>query len=176
MSIEISHATSKDLEEICDLNNSSLPHVTPVDREKLEKFLAISSCFRVARMENSLAGFLIALDQDAQYDNDYFRWFSSRYPQFVYIDRVVVAPGFRRHGVGRVLYADVQSFAEKRAPVLGCEVNIDPPNQVSLTFHGTSGFVEAGQLKSDKSRHVSLLTKALPAYEFIVGKYGSSLI
>ena len=35
---------------------------------------------------------LLAFDQDAAYDNVNFGWFKARYPRFVYVDRIVVAP------------------------------------------------------------------------------------
>ena len=43
------------------------------------------------RQAGEADAFLIALDQDADYDNPNFRWMRSRFERFVYVDRVVVA-------------------------------------------------------------------------------------
>ena len=67
----------------------------------------------------TLAGFLIALRHQAPHDSSNFPWFRERYPQFFYIDRIVVASRRRGGGVGRAFYADVQSFAELRVPAAG---------------------------------------------------------
>jgi len=78
----------------------------------------------------------------------------------------------RRHGVGRVLYADVQSWAELRAPMLATEVPLDPEQQVSMLFHGTYGFQEVGQLDlPNQNRRVCLMVKELPDHRFIRQRY-----
>ena len=86
-----------------------------------------------------------ALREGTPYDSPNYRWFSERYPEFVYIDRIVIARPFRRLGLGRVFYADVTSYAEVRVPVLTCEVFLEPRDDISVLFHGTYGFQEVGQ-------------------------------
>ena len=46
----------------------------------------------------SLDAFLLAFDQSAQYDSPNFLWFRSRYPRFVYVDRIVVVSSARGRG------------------------------------------------------------------------------
>jgi predicted GNAT superfamily acetyltransferase len=92
------------------------------------------------------SGFLIALDQDAPYGSENFRWFRDRFARFVYVDRIVVAPGARRTGLARALYRRL--FARMREAGQSrvcCEVNITPPNPVSEAFHAALGFKEAGR-------------------------------
>jgi predicted GNAT superfamily acetyltransferase len=52
----------------------------------------------MARRIGNIDAFLLALDQDADYDSPNFRWFSARYPRFVYVDRIVVASAARGRG------------------------------------------------------------------------------
>ena len=54
--------------------------------------------------------------------------------------------GVARQGLARALYAD--AFAAARAagaPVVCCEVNVDPPNPGSDAFHAALDFVEVGR-------------------------------
>jgi predicted GNAT superfamily acetyltransferase len=92
-----------------------------------------------------VAAFLLAFDEAADYDSPNYLWFRDRYERFVYIDRVVVAPDARGQGVADKLYADLIA----RASALGydrlvCEVNADPPNPASDSFHARHGFVPVG--------------------------------
>ena len=81
----------------------------------------------------------------ARHDSSNFAWFAQRYPDFFYIDRVAVASRRRGGGVGRALYADVQSYAELRYPQIACEVFLQPGTDHALLFHGSFGFREVGQ-------------------------------
>ena len=86
-----------------------------------------------------------ACRQDAPHDSPNFLWFRERYPEFLYIDRIVVASRRRGAGVGRVFYADVQSYAEVRVPQLAGEVFLESSSHPALLFHGSFGFREVGQ-------------------------------
>ncbi|WP_338418723.1 GNAT family N-acetyltransferase [Phenylobacterium parvum] len=98
-----------------------------------------------ARQAGEADAFLIALDQDADYDNPNFRWMRSRFERFVYIDRVVVAPEARGRGLAGALYADLFTAAQAAGHTrIVCEVNSDPPNPASDAFHARLGFAEVG--------------------------------
>jgi len=89
--------------------------------------------------------FLLAVDQDADYDSPNFQWFRARYPRFVYIDRVIVAPSQRQKGWGRRFYSELfEAAAAAGHTVVACEVNSDPPNPASEAFHKALGFAEVG--------------------------------
>ena len=64
--------------------------------------------------DGALAGFLVGFGQDAPHDSSNFPGSASATRDFLYIDRIVVASRRRGGGVGRVFYADVQSYAEVR--------------------------------------------------------------
>ena len=66
------------------------------------------------------------------------------------------------------MYADVTSYAELNAPLLTCEVNIQPPNPGSLLFHAGHGFVEVGQQDvPGTDKRVSMLARKIPSYAFV---------
>jgi predicted GNAT superfamily acetyltransferase len=158
--VNIEQATAANHPDILALNESGLPHVNRISADDLADFAAQSCYFRIAREGEQLAGFLLAFSQGVSYHSPNFLWFRDRYPRFVYIDRVVVAPSFRRSGVGQLLYADLERVASEHAPDLTCEVNLDPPNPGSFAFHERFGFCEVGRQHTDGgAKLVCLMSK-----------------
>ncbi|WP_445819578.1 GNAT family N-acetyltransferase [Bradyrhizobium sp. ISRA442] len=133
-------------EPLCDallsLNNSHAEELSWLEPERMKHLVAQAF---YARRIGDLDAFLIALDQDGQYDSPNFLWFRSRYARFVYVDRIVVAPSARGNGCARRLYADLfNRAAEAGHDRIVCEVNLQPPNPSSDAFHAALGFVEVG--------------------------------
>lgn len=172
MSISIRDVREHELDSVLALNNAAGPTILPLDATRAREFYQTATYFRVAEVDGHLAGFLIGFDQSANHASSNFRWFRQHHPEFVYIDRVVVASSRRGRGLGRVFYADVQSFSEVRAPLLACEVFLEPRNDVAVLFHGTYGFHEVGQqVMPETGLRVSLLAKELASYAWVRETY-----
>jgi predicted GNAT superfamily acetyltransferase len=154
----IRNATFSDHAAICALNLAEVQHTSPMDAPRLAALGELACYFRVACIDDVVAGFLLAMRDDAAYVNDNFRWFSSRYPQFLYIDRVVVSGAHRGKRLGSLLYEDLFRYArEKEIPLVTCEFNTVPPNEPSRVFHEKFGFRELGtQWVANGSKKVSL--------------------
>lgn len=124
------------------LNNAHAVELSWLDAARLEKLLAgafFTSCI------GDIDAFLLAFDQDADYDSPNFLWFRARYSRFVYVDRIVVAPEARGRGHARRLYADLfDQAAHAGHDRIVCEVNSEPPNPASDAFHAALGFTEVG--------------------------------
>jgi len=105
----------------------------------------------------------MAFDQDADYDSPNYLWFRERYPRFVYVDRIVVAPAMRKRGLANHLYEDLFRVAKDAGHErVVCEVNFDPPNPASDAFHAALGFVEVGQASiHDGAKTVRYLARPL---------------
>lgn len=105
------------------------------------------------------AGFLIGLDQAADYASPNFLWFKERLDRFAYVDRIVVSPDHRRSGVARMLYDDMfRVAAEHGHSCVTCEVNADPPNPASDAFHAALGFVVMDKVvQPERGRTVTYL-------------------
>jgi len=167
---------ASDLAAVMGLNNTAGPSILPMDAAQVEHFYRHADYFRVAEVDGHLAGFLIALRDRTEHASSNFRWFRKHCKRFVYIDRVVVGNLHRGHGLGRLFYSDVQSYAEVRSPNLACEVFLEPRDDVSVLFHGVFGFHELGQqLMPESGRRVSLLVKPLECYAFVCENYPDGL-
>jgi len=171
MTLAIRDVQEHDLDRVLALNNNAGPGILPIDAARVRHLYDVAAYFRIAEIDGHMAGFLIALTPEAGYDSPNFRWFQQHYPDFVYIDRIVIARTYRGHGLGRVFYADVQSYAEVRSPRLCCEVFLDPRDDVSVLFHGTYGFRERGQQVLPSGHRVSLLVKELCSYPYVHATY-----
>ncbi|WP_201315079.1 GNAT family N-acetyltransferase [Dyella sp. EPa41] len=172
MALAIRDVREHDLDAVLALNNAAGRTILALDSTQLRFFFDHADYFRVAEIDGHLAGFLIALRDGSDYDSTNYHWFSEHYPQFVYIDRIVIANAYRRHGLGRIFYCDVTSYAEVRVPLLTCEVFLEPRDDVVVLFHGTYGFQEVGQQRmAADGPQVSLLAKDLPSYAFVRETY-----
>lgn len=143
MDVQIRDIAVTDLAGILVLNESEVPHVGSVSMHELRWFATHADYFRVACSGTRIAGFLIGLRPGSTYGSPNYRWFADRYADFAYIDRVAVTPEFRRYKLASRLYADFAQ-AMSGVPRLACEVNIRPPNEASMRFHRSLGFVQVG--------------------------------
>jgi hypothetical protein len=142
------------------LNNSHAQELSWLEPERLEYL--VREAF-LARRIGALDGFLLAFDQDAQYDSPNFLWFRARYKRFVYVDRIVVASSARGRGCAKKLYGDLfeQAVGAGHERVV-CEVNSNPPNPESDAFHAALGFVEVGSASiHDGAKTVRYLAREL---------------
>lgn len=176
MSIVIRDVREQELDAVMALNNGAGSAILPMDAQRLRYFHDHAEYFRVAERDGALAGFLIGFGSGCRHDSSNFAWFAGRYPSFFYIDRVVVASRRRGGGVGRALYADVQSYAELRYPQLACEVFLDHGADAALLFHGSFGFREVGQnTMPDVDVRASMMLKDLCSYAWVRDTYGDAL-
>lgn len=176
MSILIRDVREHELDSVLALNNAAGPGILPMDAARLRFFWECADYFRVAEKDGLLAGFLVALSAEAGHDSPNFQWFQARFPRFLYIDRIVVASTRRGAGVGRVFYADVQSFAELRVPRLAAEVFLESSSHPALLFHGSFGFREVGQqVMPGHGLRASMLVKELCSYPYVQETFGDGL-
>jgi uncharacterized protein len=153
-----------DLPAVVALNELEVPRVGPLGGAGLAALMA--SCDLAVLAEDSagsLAGFVLALAPGRDYASENYRFFSRRATDFLYVDRVAVAPRARRQGVATALYGAVEARArEQGRQEVTCEVNLRPPNPGSLAFHRRLGFVEVGQQDtSGGALRVALLARSL---------------
>ena len=156
-------ASSDDFAEILALNDESVHFLSPLGAERLRALHRSAAYHRVVDAGGENAAFLLAFREGAPYDSPNYLWFADRYPAFLYVDRIVVAPAHRGEGLGVRLYEDITAFAGKTGvPWLTCEFDIEPPNPGSMRFHERMGFREVGtQWVGGGKKRVSLQAKAI---------------
>jgi predicted GNAT superfamily acetyltransferase len=158
---EIADLFPTDVAVMLPLNNAHAAETSLLDHEDLSALLRIASHAR--GVGNGGLAFLIALDQDAVYDNPNFYWFKAHRESFVYIDRVIVSAQARGRGLASRLYRELFAAAGRAGhDRVVCEVNIAPPNPASLAFHAALGFTAVGEGSIyDGSKSVRYLEKLL---------------
>lgn len=172
MRIVVRDVRAHELDQVLALNNAAGAPILPIGPDRLDFFWRHAAYFRVAEVAGKVAGFLIALTAQAEYDSPNFLWFREHCADFVYIDRIVIAGAHRGEGLGRIFYADVQSFAEVRSPRLACEVFITRGNDPALLFHGSFGFRELGQqVMPGTGLRASYLVKDLCSFPWVAQTY-----
>ena len=154
--------------EITDLSDQSSIALNALNNAfaKETSFLDAADWARLTSMARfafaTSEAFVIAFDQDADYDSPNFLWFRDRYERFVYVDRIVVADSAHGTGRGRALYEKL--FAEAKAAAYPCvmaEVNTNPPNPGSLTFHDRMGFEVVGEATFSPEKSVRYFARTL---------------
>lgn len=142
--VAVAQAISPDVEPaLLALNNA---HATELSWLEPARFSTLLGRAFHARRIGAADAFLVAFDQNADYDSPNYLWFRERHSRFVYIDRVAVAPSARGRGYARLLYADLVEAAGARGhSLVVCEVNAEPPNPASDAFHAALGFGEVGR-------------------------------
>jgi hypothetical protein len=151
-----------DLAAVCRLNNLFTQETSFLSHEEMARLLHMAFYTCGFAENGELGGFLIALDERAAYLNANFAFFRGRHKRFVYIDRVITAEHATRRGLARRLYEDLFLRATAAGQtVVGCEVNVVPPNPVSDAFHARMRFVEVGRAELANGKTVRYLERAL---------------
>src|SRR5206468_3232041 len=88
-------------EALLHLNNASARETSLLTSERFDRLI---SSARLALFIPPAAALLLAFDNSDDYDGGHFLWFRDRLDRFLYVDRVVVAETWRRHGLARILY------------------------------------------------------------------------
>lgn len=154
-------ATRTDWPAILALNHDAVQFTGVMDAARLEKLAGWACYLRVVERDGAVIAFLMGFREGTDYDSPNYLWFCERFTNFHYVDRVVVAPQFRGQRIADLIYDDFEAFARTNgAPSIACEVNVEPPNPVSLKFHDKRGFREVGR-NSYAGKIVAMLEKSL---------------
>lgn len=149
-----------DPEILLEINNAAVPDVNRLEPAGARWLLAHAAVAKLAVVDGRPAGVLVALSESAGYNSGYFGWFSHRYSNFIYIDRVIVSAWARRLGLAAELYRQVDQAAAEKGLAIATDVYSEPPNAASLAFHAKMGFAEVGlQFSELEKKTVAKLLK-----------------
>jgi predicted GNAT superfamily acetyltransferase len=150
--------TVADHAAVVELNERNVELLAPLDEVRLAELVAVADDACVIDVDGAFAGFVITFAAGSSYDGENFAWFTERYDDFCYLDRVVIHEDHRRRGLASKVYDELESSCGR--PVFALEVNLDPPNVASLAFHHARGYREVGQ-RHFGGHLVSMLTLTL---------------
>ncbi len=142
------------------LNADSEHLLSPMGPERLRQLLVWADRADVIEVEGAVAGFVLCFAPGTDYDSENYRWFSEEYgSDFYYLDRIAIDHAFRRQGLAALAYGELELVAARYGRMV-LEVDIDPPNDVSLAFHAARGYREVHRLESP-GKSVLLMEKVL---------------
>lgn len=136
---------ASDLSAVHEINVQGVPGIGAVSQLHLQDYIARGHCIIAANAAGRPIGFLLSFGPDIDYASKNYLWFTKRYRDFTYIDRIGVAADWRGHSIGQKLYHRLFEQPGMETRLIGCEVNSNPPNPRSLKFHQRLGFKEIGQ-------------------------------
>jgi predicted GNAT superfamily acetyltransferase len=152
-----------DLATLLAMNNAAVPNVNQLDQDELAELVGFAEVAEAVLVDDVTKGFVLGLRPGTGYASRHYRWFTDRYDDFLYVDRIVVGAGSRSAGLGTALYGVVLNHARQAAvPRVTCEVNLVPPNPGSLRFHRGLGFSEVCRRHYDNDeKMVTMLVRAV---------------
>lgn len=151
--------TPEDHAFVLSLNERNVELLAPMDQPRLEQLLAWADRADIIEHRGERAGFVLTFAPGTTYDSQNYRWFSEHFGgDFYYLDRIVLDENFRRHGLGRATYDQIEQHATAYGRMT-LEVNAEPPNRASLEFHRGRGYAEVARLGEEKV--VSLMSLGL---------------
>ena len=101
---KIRSAINSDESGLIRLNNESIPAVNLLTPDLFAHLISQAKYCLTLVLDKELIGFLLALPSGILYSSENYRWFSSHYEKFLYIDRIVIKKSHRGCGMGSMLY------------------------------------------------------------------------
>ncbi len=152
--------TDDDIGFVVALNQDLEWATAPMDVERLTTIRTASEHAVVVEDEHGPAAFALILGPRTSYDSVNYRWFCETFDDFLYLDRIMVAERSQRRGVATMVYGAMEHHARRFGRMV-CEVNSDPPNEPSLTFHSARGYRTVGHQRMPDGHEVVMLEKPL---------------
>jgi len=150
-----------DLTSLHAINVAGEPGVGAESKASLAAIIDAGDCIVAVNATDEPLGFLLSLNPDAEYASPNYEWFNTRYESFVYVDRIAIAEAARGQGLGETLYQYAFKAFSQHALLIGCEVNIAPPNPGSMRFHKRLGFDSVGTHTFSEDKAVAYLARRL---------------
>lgn len=161
MDSQIRNVELNDINDLIRINELSIPAVNSITEAKFEWFYNNSLYFRLIKSSgDEIYGFLLALNPALDYESINYKWFQNRYDQFAYIDRVAILKKYKRNGLGKKLYSDLEQTIKDNYKMITCEYNLKPMNLESEKFHLAIDYERVGSLVTENgAKEVSLMLK-----------------
>jgi uncharacterized protein len=158
--VETRPIAAADVDAVLGLNAESVWALSPLDADKLALARVDAERLLVVEAAGAIAAFAVAYGPGARYESPNYAWFSRRYDDFLYLDRIAVGTKFRRRGIATLLYDEMETAAKAHGRMV-CEVYTEPPNPGSLAFHAARGYQEVERIVRADGHAYVMLAKPL---------------
>ncbi|WP_299772054.1 GNAT family N-acetyltransferase [uncultured Pseudoteredinibacter sp.] len=141
------------------INNVEVPHVNHLEQNEFQQLLQQADyCDCIFDDDDEIFGFLIGFHKDnTNYQSFNFQWLQQHCDNFLYVDRIIVAPWARSQGIGKRLYNNAAQWCKQQGiDNVVCEVNHSPPNPNSHLFHQALGFSALENVKHPEGKTVTM--------------------
>ncbi len=157
-SVQLLQAEKKHFNDVLKLNKKLVRYLSEMDLSLCEHLHKNAQYFYVICNENKVEACVIALEKGKEYASENYKWFSQRYENFIYIDRIIVSEKCQGKGYGKLIYNKIFDMAKKNNyKYIAAEIDIMPRNEPSLLFHEKIGFMQVGtQFVKNGEKQVSL--------------------
>jgi len=153
---------SREINEIHEINQENSPDVGDIPSIKEFKELTeLSDVIYAFKDKDKIIGFILLMREGSSYKSENYKFISSQYDKFLYVDRIAIQSNYRRRGLAETIYKKAINDAKRLGLDLLCEVNTRPRNDTSLAFHGKMGFTEIGTQDFKKNSVVYLCKKLI---------------
>ena len=101
--------------DVLALNEANVELLAPLEEARLVQLQSWADTAAVIDVDGALAGFVLTFVSGSAYDSENFGWFSDRFGDFCYLDRIVIHEDFRRRGLGTAVYDELESSCGRAA-------------------------------------------------------------
>jgi len=141
-----------EINDMYSINQENIPEVGDItDLVDFQLLLDFSEHILCFKDKGVVIGFVLCMREGQSYQSENYKYLTSRFSNFLYIDRIAIKKEYRRRGLGEKIYLELVSIAEKLGLDILCEVNTRPRNDASLLFHEKMGFEEIGTNDFEKN-------------------------
>lgn len=116
--------TEADLPQVRKLNNTFSDAVGEISLNKLKYLFGCAHSAFLVKDQSEVVAFYLTHGEGLDYRSKNYKWHSSNYTSFVYVDRIVVAPEYQNQKIGTLMYAHIEKQIKGKYQYLCAEVNV----------------------------------------------------
>ena len=149
--------SEKEIKEMHSINQENSPDVGDIPNiDQFQELTNLTETIYVFKDQEKIIGFIFLMREGTTYQSENYKFISSKYDHFLYVDRIAIQSNYRRQGLAKKIYNKVIEDGKKLELDILCEVNTRPRNDISLAFHKKMGFKEIGTQDFQKNSVVYL--------------------
>lgn len=124
------------------LNQRSESETLQLSKEDFEQRVSIADVLLTRKTDDRLCGFLLGYAAGKAIENFSYHWFLMRLDSFLFVDRLIIDPRYRRSGVASALFDEALQWCRERGiEQLVCQVYDRPPNPAGHALLKVMNFI-----------------------------------